>query len=184
MKSFTVEGGRLFQSFVALWGVFMASLSYAVEPVRITVSSSSFSEGEDIPELYTCDGEDISPPIEWSGVPRGAKSVVLSLDDPDAPRRPWNHWYIYNIPPRVTHIPEGVSGKGKLPHGSVEAINDFGKHTYGGPCPPKGTHRYIFTVRAFDVEISTAGLSRLEVERQVRDHIIAEGHLMGRYRRH
>jgi len=183
MRSFVSGRARLSQFFMALWVFFMTPLSHALEPLQIKVSSTSFSEGEEIPAMYTCDGDDISPPIEWSGVPRGSKSIVVSLDDPDAPHRIWNHWYVYDISPKVAHLPEGVSGKGKLPEGSIEAINDFGKRSYGCPCPPRGTHRYIFTVRALDVEIRTAGLSRLEVERQVYDHVIAEGHLMGRYRR-
>lgn len=152
------------------------------ELAKLSVTSASFSDGGKIPERFTCDGDDISPDLSWNGIPQAAKSIVLSVDDPDAPRGTWNHWYVYNIPASVTHLPEGASNHHTLPPTSVEAVNDFKKHTYGGPCPPSGQHRYVFRVLALDTTLQRNNLSRREVERLIEGHVLAEGHLLGTYR--
>lgn len=160
--------------------VFATEIAHA-EP--LLVRSLSFAEGEDIPKQYTCDGEDLSPPISWSAPPRGTKSVILTVDDPDAPRGTWNHWYLYNIPPSVTHLPEAASSKHLLPVGSIEALNDFKRRAYGGPCPPSGRHRYIFRVRALDTVLEGDSHSRAAVEHRIQGHVLAEGQLMGYYKK-
>jgi Raf kinase inhibitor-like YbhB/YbcL family protein len=159
----------------------MAFPSPATEPVAIVVESDSFVSHGEIPSRYTCDGADISPHLMWNGVPANAKSLVLSVDDPDAPRGTWNHWYVYDIPASADRLIEGASNTRRLPAGSVEAMNDFMKYAYGGPCPPTGRHRYVFRVRAIDKAISEKGLSRVEVERRLAGHILAEGKLVGVY---
>ena len=159
----------------------MPSTTHGQELAKLSVFSSSFSNGSDIPPLYTGDGDDISPHLAWSGLPLATKSIVVSVDDPDAPGGVWNHWYVYNIPPSVNNLAEAISGNRKLPSGSVEALNDFDKHTYGGPCPPSGTHRYMFRVRALDIKLTDPNLSRSAAERLLSGHVIGEGHLMGHY---
>lgn len=159
----------------------MPSLSTAETPQTISVHSSSFPSGGSIPRAFSGEGDDISPELSWSGVPRGAKSLVLTVDDPDAPRGTWNHWYVYNIPPATTHLSAGASAEETLPEGSVEALNDFKKHTYGGPCPPSGRHRYIFRVRALDTVLNNGHLSRRNIEREIEGHVVGEGELMGLY---
>lgn len=161
----------------------MPSLVHGQELARLSVSSSSFSDGAHIPSLYTCDGDDVSPHLAWTGVPKTTKSIVVTMDDPDAPRGVWNHWYVYDIPPSVDHLSEGISGTGRLPSGSVESLNDFDKHTYGGPCPPRGTHRYVCRVRAVDIKLNDPNLSRNAAERLLSGHVIGEGHLIGHYSR-
>jgi Raf kinase inhibitor-like YbhB/YbcL family protein len=159
----------------------MALSTPTTELAEIVVESDAFGSHGEIPSRYTCDGADISPHLTWSGVPANAKSVVLSVNDPDAPRGTWNHWFVYDIPASVDHLIEGASNTHRLPTGSVEAMNDFMKHAYGGPCPPAGRHRYVFTVRAVDQAVSEKGLSRAEVERRIAGHVLAEGRLIGVY---
>jgi Raf kinase inhibitor-like YbhB/YbcL family protein len=149
----------------------------------LIVRSAAFVDGGDIPKQYTCEGEDISPPIAWSSPGWSTKSFVLTVDDPDAPRGTWNHWYLYNIPPSVTQLPEAASSNHLLPVGSIEALNDFKRHAYGGPCPPSGRHRYIFVVRALDRIIEGDNHSRAAVENRIQGHVIAEGRLLGYYKK-
>lgn len=168
--------------FVGIIVLLMTPHDVTPELARLSVTSASFDNGGTIPERFTCDGADISPDLSWSGTPPEAKSIVVSLDDPDAPRGTWNHWYVYNIPASVSHLPEGISNKQKLPVNSVEAINDFKKRMYGGPCPPSGQHRYVFRVLALDMTLRQTNLSRREVEQHIQGHVIGEGHLLGTYR--
>jgi len=102
----------------------------------IQITSTAFNEGESIPSKYTCDGEDISPPLKWSNFPQGTKSLALISDDPDAPVGTWVHWVIYNIPPTVTEFEEGIPTTKEVPNGAKQGMNDFKKIGYGGPCPP------------------------------------------------
>ena len=111
------------------------------------ITSKDFTHNQLIPSIHTCDGKDLSPHLAWSGVPEETKSLALSCIDPDAPMGDFIHWFIYNIPSATTAIPHG----GPLPAGAQEVANDFGKTSYGGPCPPSGTHRYFFTVYALKV---------------------------------
>jgi Raf kinase inhibitor-like YbhB/YbcL family protein len=143
---------------------------------RIKVTSSAFQEGGDIPSKFTCDVSDTSPPLQIAGVPSGAKSLVLIVDDPDAPGGLFTHWLAWNIPPQTGSIAEGNAPKG------VQGANDFGKSGYRGPCPPPGTHRYSFKIFALDRELELrSGAKRSQVDAAMKDHVIAQGELVGRY---
>jgi Raf kinase inhibitor-like YbhB/YbcL family protein len=156
--------------------------------ITITLTSSAFPESGKIPRKYTCDGEDKSPPLEWSAVPAAAHSLALICEDPDAPMGTWSHWVVYNISPTVKSLAEGVA-----PEETVkvegEAIasqgkNDFRKIGYGGPCPPGGTHRYFFRIYALDTKLALGpGATRREVLKAIGGHIVAVGRLMGNYAR-
>ncbi len=153
-------------------------------PMKISVASSAFKEGEMIPGKYTCDGDDISPPIDWSGIPKEAKSVAMISDDPDAPRGTWVHWVIYNIPPHAKGLPENIPSKESLEDGALQGINDSHQAGYGGPCPPSGVHRYYFKVYALDTKLSLKpGVTKKALEDAMKGHILSEGQLMGRYKR-
>jgi Raf kinase inhibitor-like YbhB/YbcL family protein len=162
----------------------------AEDPSLMTIhlTSPSFQEGGMIPKTYTCDGEDRSPPLEWSGVPDSARSLVLICDDRDAPRGTWAHWVVFNIPPEVKSFGEGLTPEETLKLGAEltarQGKNDFGKIGYGGPCPPSGTHRYFFRLYALDAapELGT-GPTRPHVLKAITGHILAEGRLMGKYSR-
>lgn len=156
--------------------------------MSITLQSSAFSNHGEIPRRYTCDGEDLSPPLAWSGAPAGTKSLVLIVDDPDAPdpaapKRTWVHWVLYNIPPGVTELPEGISPR-SLPKGALAGLNDWQRTGYGGPCPPIGRHRYFHKLYALDIvlpRLSTPDKAR--VEKAMRGHILAQAELVGTYER-
>jgi len=151
----------------------------------IQLSTSAFTEGSSIPAKYTCDGDDISPPLKWSGVPAGAKSLALICDDPDAPVGIWVHWVLYNIPSTVAELPEGVPTSEVISGGARQGINDFKRIGYGGPCPPRGNpHRYYFKLYALDIELSLKPrATKKDVVSAMQGHILAEGQLMGTYKR-
>lgn len=148
------------------------------------ITSSAFTEGSPIPRKYTCEGEDESPPLAWSTAPAGAKSLALIADDPDAPMGTWVHWVIFNLPPTLTGLPEGIA-KNPSVEGGLQGNNDFRKTGYGGPCPPRGKpHRYFFKLYALDTMLPLqAGATKAEVEKAMRGHILAQGQLMGTYSR-
>lgn len=157
----------------------IASAKEATKMINLTVTSSAFKNSEKIPKKYTCDGKDISPPLTVSGVPKEAKSLALIVDDPDAPVGLWVHWVVWNIDPKTTEIPEG-----SVPAGAQQGKNDFQRLTYGGPCPPSGTHRYFFKVYALDMMLNLAANStKTDLEKAMKGHIIAEGQLIGLYKR-
>jgi Raf kinase inhibitor-like YbhB/YbcL family protein len=141
--------------------------------------TSIFNDGEKIPQVYTCDGGNISPPLSWSGVPSNTASLALIMDDPDAPAGTWVHWVLYNLQPDLTGIEQGKSG------GGTQGINDFKRLGYGGPCPPKGTtHRYFIKVYALDTMLDLkSGATKAELESLMRGHIMAQGQLVGKYGR-
>ena len=149
------------------------------EAMTMKISSPVFSEGDVIPRKYTCDGEDLSPPLSWSGTPDGTQSLVMITDDPDAPAGIFVHWVLYNIHPDTSSLTEGVSGVG------TPRLNDFGKSLYSGPCPPQGpAHRYFFKVYALDSPIDLqSSATKSEVEKAMQDHVLAQGQLMGTYER-
>ena len=152
--------------------------------MAMRVASPAFAEGAKIPRRYTCDGEDISPPLSWSGVPEGTKSLALICDDPDAPGKTWVHWVLFNLPPRTTELPEGVPARETIPGGGAQGVNDFRKIGYGGPCPPSGTHRYVFRLSALDAEVALApGATRADLDRAMKGRVLAEGSLTGKYSR-
>lgn len=150
----------------------------------ILLTSHAFIEGAMIPQRFTCDGENISPPLFWTGVPSGTRSLVLICDDPDAPAGTWDHWVVYNIPPAVTGLQEAVPGKTVLDNGAVQGSNSWGRIGYGGPCPPGGTHRYFFKLFALDTLLDLkSGATTSQLLEAMQGHILAQGQLMGRYQR-
>jgi Raf kinase inhibitor-like YbhB/YbcL family protein len=152
--------------------------------MKITVTSTAFTEGGMIPRQYTCDGVDISPPLTWSGIPEGTKSIAVISDDPDAPMGTWVHWVVYNLPPDLTGLPENIMPHKTLANGGRQGMTDFRKIGYGGPCPPGGTHRYYFKVYALDTVLDLApGATKKELLKAMTGHVLAEGELMGKYRR-
>ena len=148
------------------------------------ITSSAFTHGGTIPAKYTCDGPDVSPPLAWSGVPEGTRSLILICDDPDAPMGTWVHWVVVNIPPNMTGFPEGVSGANLDEQGIVQGMTDFRRSDYGGPCPPSGTHRYYFKLYALDTILGLdSKATKKQVESAMKGHILTEAQLMGRYAR-
>jgi Raf kinase inhibitor-like YbhB/YbcL family protein len=148
------------------------------------IASPAFEDGRPIPSKYTCDGENVSPPLEWSDVPTRARSVALICDDPDAPKKDFVHWVVYNVPPDRTALPEHVKPSERLPDGGSQGKNDFGKVGYGGPCPPSGTHHYRFTLYAVDTELKVPPSStRQEVMTALKNHVLDTAQLTGVYHR-
>ena len=143
------------------------------------IESSSFENNKLIPPTYTCDGKNINPPLKISEVPKNTKSMVLIIDDPDAPMGTWVHWTIWNISPDVREIPGG-----SCPQGAVEGMTDFGKPGYGGPCPPSGTHRYFFKVYALNTALNLKPSAKVEaIEKSIKGHILEQAQLIGLYKR-
>lgn len=155
--------------------------------MTLTLTSAAFSHQGHIPSAYTCEGQDISPPLAWSGVPLAAKSLVLIVDDPDAPdpaapKMTWVHWVLYNIPPSASGLSKTVKD---LPAGTLEGLNDWRRTGYGGPCPPIGRHRYFFKLYALDTVLPDLGnASKTKLEAQIKGHIIAQAELIGTYQKH
>lgn len=148
------------------------------------LSSSAFNEGAMIPATYTCDGVNISPPLQWSDAPAAVKSFALICDDPDAPMGTWVHWVVYNIPPTVSELPEKVPASDTLADGTRQGINDFRKTGYGGPCPPGGTHRYFFKLYALDALLPVEpGMTKAKLLKAMEGHILAEAQVTGKYKR-
>ena len=156
--------------------------------MSLTITSPAFSHNGEIPTRHTCDSEDISPALEWSGLPEGTKSIALIVDDPDAPdpaapKMIWVHWVLYNIPPNATGLPEGVKPQ-DLPSGTKEGINDWKRTGYGGPCPPIGRHRYFHKLYALDVVLPDLSKpTKLDLEKAMEGHILGEAELVGTYQR-
>jgi len=151
---------------------------------EMKLTSTAFKEGEAIPRGYTCDGANVSPPLEWTGVPKTAKTIAIIADDPDAPAGTWVHWVLYNLPADGLGLIENTPQTETLKGGGAQGKNDFGKIGYGGPCPPSGTHRYFFKFYALDSELTLKpGATRAEVEQAMEGHIIGRAQLMGTYRR-
>jgi Raf kinase inhibitor-like YbhB/YbcL family protein len=140
--------------------------------------------GGSVPPRYTCDGEDVSPRVEWRGLPVGARSLMLICYDPDAPRGTFVHWVLYNVPPSLPGLPENLPKTGVVEGVGLQGVNDFGRVGYGGPCPPSGTHRYVFLVLALDSELKLReGASAFDVLREALPHVIGYGEVVLRYSR-
>ena len=149
--------------------------------MSLTLSSPSFKAYGPIDARYTCEGEDISPALSWSGVPEDAQGLALILDDPDAPRGGWVHWVLYNLPPTTTGLPEACKAD-DLPEGTLEGLNDWRRIGYGGPCPPKGRHRYFFTLYALDCVLPDFKRpTKGQLERAMDGHVLGKAELMGTY---
>jgi Raf kinase inhibitor-like YbhB/YbcL family protein len=156
--------------------------------MTLEITSPAFSPNKEIPAKYTCDGEDISPALEWSGLPEGTKSIALIVDDPDAPdpaapKMTWVHWVLYNIPPSATGLHEAVKSQ-DLPKGTKEGLNDWKRTGYGGPCPPIGRHRYFHKLYALDAVLPDLGKpTKKDLEKAIQTHILAKAEMVGTYQR-
>jgi Raf kinase inhibitor-like YbhB/YbcL family protein len=154
--------------------------------MSLKLRSASFEDGGEIPTVHTCEGEDRSPHLEWSGAPAGTKSFALIVDDPDAPdpahpKMTWVHWVLYDIPVDATALPEGVK---ELPGGTREGKNDWKRTGWGGPCPPIGRHRYFHKLYALDVVLGDRGHpTKAELERAMEGHVLAEARIVGTYQK-
>ena len=152
------------------------------------IKSSAFSNNGSIPARYTCEGPDVSPALAWSGVPAGAKSLALIVDDPDAPdpkapKMTWVHWVLYNLPPTATGLAEAVSPR-DLPSGTLEGVNDWKRTGYGGPCPPIGRHRYFHKLYALSVTLPDLGKpTKAQLEKSLVGKVLARAELVGTYQR-
>lgn len=152
--------------------------------MAINMTSTAFEEGGMIPKQYTCDGVDISPALAWSGIPEGSKSLALICDDPDAPMGTWVHWVLFNLPANTDGLSEDIPSDKTLDNGARHGKNDFRKLGYGGPCPPGGTHRYYFKLYALGTALDLSpGITKAELLKAMEGHILAEGQLMGKYKR-
>ncbi len=151
----------------------------------VTLKAAAFDNGAEIPRRYTCAGADISPALNWNGVPPSARSLALITDDPDAPRGTWTHWLMWDIPAHLTTLAEGVCQDETLANGARQGKNDFGRIGYGGPCPPPGKpHRYFFKLYALDTTLDLKpGAARKELERAMKGHILTEAQWMGTFKR-
>ena len=156
--------------------------------MSLVVTSPAFAQGAEIPSLHTCEGRDVSPSLAWSGVPDGAKSLVLIVDDPDAPdpkapKMTWVHWVLYNLPPTSQGLPEAVPA-GDLPQGTREGLNDWKRTGYGGPCPPIGRHRYFHKLFALDCVLPDLGSpTKASLEAAMQGHVLEHAGLMGTYQK-
>jgi hypothetical protein len=156
--------------------------------MAFTLTSPALSPGGEIPRVYTCEGSDRSPRLEWSGAPTGTKSLVLIVDDPDAPdpaapQTTWVHWVLYNVPLTAAALPEGT-GSGSLPAGTLEGTNDWKRTGYGGPCPPIGRHRYVHKLYALDTTLPDFGSpTKTQLEAAMTGHVLAKAELVGTYQK-
>lgn len=154
--------------------------------MQLTLTSPAFSHLEEMPKRYTCEGLDVSPPFAWSGIPEETKSLVLIIDDPDAPdpkapKMTWVHWVLYNLPPTADGLPEAVAPDA-LPSGTEQGLNDWSKKSYGGPCPPIGRHRYFHKIYALNsILTGLKSPSKSQVEQAMEGHVIAHAELVGTY---
>ena len=149
----------------------------------LILTSTAFTDGATIPKRYTCEGQDLAPPLAWTNAPAGTKSFALVVDDPDAPdpaapKRTWVHWVAYDIPPSATGFGEG----GRLPAGARDGRNDWDRTGYGGPCPPIGRHRYFHKLYALDAVLGDLGQpAKADLEKAMKGHVLAESRLVGTY---
>ncbi len=154
--------------------------------MKLTLTSPAFAEGRPIPTKHTGDGKDVSPPLQWGGVPDGTRSLALICDDPDAPVGTWVHWVLFNLPPTTTELPENVPPAENVANGAKQGQNDFRHLGYGGPAPPPGEpHRYFFKLYALDCEVALrpGATTKRDLAKAMEGHVLAEGQLMGTYQR-
>lgn len=156
--------------------------------MTLAITSNAFPHQGAIPKRYTCEGGDLSPPLAWSGIPAAARSLVLIVDDPDAPdpaapKMTWVHWVLYNIPAAAAGLAEGIAAQ-DLPRGTLEGINDWQRTGYGGPCPPIGRHRYFHKLYALDTVLPDLGKpAKARLESAMKGHVLAEAQLVGTYQK-
>ena len=181
------SSGRFLRMAAVLLALQALPLADAGVAMALTLTSSAFQPGGTIPSKYTCEGDDISPPLAIDGVPAGAKSLALIMDDPDAPdpkapKRVWVHWVIYNLPPDTKSLPENA-GEGGLPKGAVIGVNDRKQAAYHGPCPPIGRHRYFHKLYALDITLPPVALTKSELEAAMKGHVLAQAELLATYQK-
>jgi Raf kinase inhibitor-like YbhB/YbcL family protein len=153
-------------------------------PAQIQIISPAFGDGEPIPIKYSCKGEDRSPELKWNNLPQGTQSLALILDDPDAPGKTWVHWVVYNLPPDSGGLGESASiakGESTLPVGAQAGKNSWGREDYGGPCPPSGTHHYIFHLYALDTTLEGKVMDKTTLLKTIDGHVLGQGELTGTY---
>lgn len=190
MQDRDMNGKYLFERVLGIYLAFLAAIIAAVlfpgfhdveagEMSELEISSQAFSHMGMIPKVYTCDGEDVNPPLSFEGVPEGTKSFALIMDDPDAPVGLWIHWVLWNIPAEASGIQENA-----VPAGALQGKNSWGRDEYGGPCPPSGTHRYFFKLFALDSTLQlAAGSTKEQLEKAISGHILGKAEIIGLYRR-
>jgi Raf kinase inhibitor-like YbhB/YbcL family protein len=195
-----IRGRRVFRIGVAVLGVTLICIPVVAAKTSLPpgkkenivmpmiITTPSFKHDGDIPARHTCDGQNISPMIEWTGVPAGTKSLALIVDDPDAPdpeapRMTWVHWVVYNIPPDANGLPETFTAENLL-SGIMQGLNDWHRTGYQGPCPPIGRHRYYFKLFALDIVLpDLKSPAKSALEKAMQGHILARSELLGRYQR-
>ncbi|MFH2012640.1 MAG: YbhB/YbcL family Raf kinase inhibitor-like protein [Pseudomonadota bacterium] len=164
--------------FLIIIGIFFLINVYG-KGGQMKISSSAFEQNGQIPKKYTCDGSDVNPPLKFEDVPSETKSLVLIVDDPDAPLGTWVHWVLWNIDPKTSEIKENY-----VPKNAKQGMNDFRKHDYGGPCPPSGTHRYFFKLYALDITLNLGpNITKGDIESSIKGHILSKAELIGLYKR-
>lgn len=153
--------------------------------MKLQVSTNAFQPGTEIPQKFTCSGEDLSPEISWTDLPEGTQSVAVIVDDPDAPVGTWTHWMVYDLPPSIQKLAQERPRTASLDDGGLQGKNDFGNLGYNGPCPPPGKpHRYFFKVYALDQKLEIpAGATRKALDEALKGHVLAEGEVMGTFAR-
>lgn len=162
-----------------LWGQRNGPAHAPVTSINMDITSSRFEHNENIPALYTCDDADINPPLIISGTPEETKSLALIVDDPDASEEGWVHWTVFNIDPKTTEISENT-----VPQGATEGLTSFNSPGYGGPCPPSGTHRYVFKIYALDETLDLDETAKsYDIEQVMEGHILEQAELIGLYSR-
>ena len=169
---------------IFLYAVLISIFFKGGAAMAFELKSSAFSNGSAVPSKYTCDGQDVSPPLSWSGAPSGTKSYALISDDPDAPMGTWVHWVVWNIPASAATLNEALDKKPSFADGTKQGITDFKRAGYGGPCPPSGTHRYMFKLYALDTVLDLEqGTTKSKLEAAMKGHVLGQATLMGTYSR-
>jgi Raf kinase inhibitor-like YbhB/YbcL family protein len=181
---------RIYVSFAVAWLGCLLPASATDQPqppkaMNLTITSTAFNEGQPIPQKYTCQGSDISPPLTWTNAPANIRSFALIADDPDAPMGTWVHWVLYDLPPSTKALPEDVAKTQYITGNAKQGINDFHRLGYGGPCPPPGKpHRYFFKIYALDTMTGLKpGATKKELLKAMEGHVLAEGQLVGSFGR-
>jgi hypothetical protein len=175
-------------TFVAALALGHPALTQETRTMTLSITSSAFGAGAAIPKRHTCEGEDVSPPLAWTGAPAGTKSLVLIVDDPDAPdpaapKMTWVHWVLYDIPPATTGLAEAVK-PAALPVGTREGVNDWKRTGYGGPCPPIGRHRYFHKLYVLDTVLGDLKRpDKAKLEAAMKGHVLAHAELVGTYQK-
>ena len=185
MKAVRRNLARSIGIFIVAWVSLLPARAAEIKNNGIALGSSAFETGATIPRKYTCDGENVSPPLRWSSVPTATKVLALIADDPDAPGGTWSHWVIYDLPPNATALGENMPKTESLTNGAKQGVNDFQQVGYGGPCPPSGpAHRYFFRLYALDriLELKPKA-NRQQLLAAIQGHSVGEAELVGRYQR-